>query len=1002
MRLLVAAVLLMTMALFSAARGEERLALVVANPTYEGAPAIANAQASAERVAASLRSIGFTVRLVTDGERADVARAMYDFAKALASPDSVGIFYYVGQAAQANGRSYLLTRSARTDTPQTIDQTALPVDLFTQALEATPTFKVVLLDIAGDGQALPAGATHGLAAIGPLANTIIAFSSQPGTVALNGNGAATVFADAVADAMTRPGIDIDMVLTLVTQNVTAATSGSQAPWVANSLSGGVRFVPAPGGPVASAPAPSAPTEAPPEAAAPEPEPLPPMQGGANGGGYGSPPGSYDSGSDGASASGGEGSGDFNGSSQEPYPMDVAPGSGNPDASTGNNTDEAAAYQDYKRQEQLRQQYEEQARQQYEAQNKYQEDATKAAAAAQNNLAGAYPKDGEATGMEPAPPPDAPATMEPPAPLPAATSEEPPVPLPEAPPGAVSPPAHDNAVEVVRYPTIDAPDDVVAGETVTVSIALTEEQLTPEVKVKAAPGSTVTAEGALAVTMPTGTEQWPVDIDLFASGFDLADGGKWSRPTTLYRQGDSDFVRFDLKARPIARDSKPGQFIARIYSAGRFLGSALRPVIVHRTAPAETSAQDATANRAAAPAMLIQASAPPQPAVTGNLKLGSTNSGDVPDLDVTILYDDPSGLGPGQIIIHSPHLAGPVTDTFSTPPEMAAWLDSEYRRLLQLGLSLRGAVSLQQPAESSDPDAQKHFVTLAAEGFGDALYRDYVPKVFKDVFWSLRDKGELHSIQITSNSPTLPWELIRPQSEDGATRDGFLGMSYRLARWAPRSVSTQVDNPLDRMAFTGVAAVAPSYVDKQSLPFQQVEIDALSKLAGYRRFDGDFVSFERLVGEVSTGFIHFSGHGEVNQPSSGRPVFAIDLVDQSLDPDTWRALVMAAHGKGNPFYFFNACDTGKSQMLGGFVQGWGPAVLAGGASGFIGGMWPLTDRAAAAFSTDFYGGITARLKDGPVYLAEILQGVRKRFYETGDPTYLAYTFYGNANLQVVTQ
>lgn len=401
-------------------------------------------------------------------------------------------------------------------------------------------------------------------------------------------------------------------------------------------------------------------------------------------------------------------------------------------------------------------------------------------------------------------------------------------------------------------------------------------------------------------------------------------------------------------------------------------------------------------------MLMLASAPPQPAVTGNIRLGGSNGDDVPDLDVTILYDDPSGPGAGQIVIHSPHLAGPVTDTFSTPPQMAAWLDSQYLRLLQLGLSLRGAVSLQQPAANSDPDAQKRFVTLAAEGFGDALYRDYVPEAFKDVFWSLHDKGELHSIQITSNSPTLPWELIRPQSVDGATRDGFLGMSYRLARWAPRSTSSQVDNPLDRMAFTGIAAVAPSYVDKQSLPFQEIEIEALSKLAGYRRFDGDFVSFEKLVGEVSTGFIHFSGHGEVNQPSSGRPVFAIDLVDQSLDPDTWRALVMAAHGKGNPFYFFNACDTGKSRLLGGFVQGWGPAVLAGGASGFIGGMWPLTDRAAAAFSSDFYGGISARLKDGPVYLAEMLQVVRKRFYETGDPTYLAYTFYGNANLQVVAQ
>jgi hypothetical protein len=78
MRLLPAAVLLMTMALFSVARGEERIALVVANPAYDGSPAIANARASAERVAASLQSIGFTVTLVTDGNTEDVAHAMFD------------------------------------------------------------------------------------------------------------------------------------------------------------------------------------------------------------------------------------------------------------------------------------------------------------------------------------------------------------------------------------------------------------------------------------------------------------------------------------------------------------------------------------------------------------------------------------------------------------------------------------------------------------------------------------------------------------------------------------------------------------------------------------------------------------------------------------------------------------------------------------------------------------------------------------------------------------
>ncbi|MBA1144947.1 caspase family protein [Mesorhizobium neociceri] len=1017
MRLFLAVVVLMSMALFSAARGEERIALVVANPAYEGSQAIANAELSAELVAATLRSLGFTVRQVSDGDRADVARAMYDFAKSLADPESVGIFYYVGHTVQANDRNYLLTRGTRIDSKEAVDQTALPLDLFMQALEATPTLKVVLLDNPGDGHNPTSGVMQGLAEVDPLTHAIVALSAKPRSVALDEARPVTVFADALTAALVRRGADIRTILASVRQTIFEKTFGEQWPWVAYGRSADTAFVLTPDQSAGAAPAP---TEAPP--LPPVPQPAPPME--SSGSGYDLPPGGYISGSDGSEPAGSEyGSGGSDGSSQEQPPMDVAPGSGNPDAWAGNSADEAAQYEEYKRQGAQRQLQEAQARERYEEEKKRQE----AAAAAQNNLGETYPKDGDATGAEPPPTTEAPPSdqtevvpedgMTSPAPPPPTDTkspsevEAPPKPAPppvdqaQTPPSGGSPALQHpetDAVEVVRHPTIDAPDEIVAGETVTVSIALTEEQLTPEVKVKAAPGSSVTEDGALAMAMPAGAEQWPIDIDLFASGFDLTDGGKWSRHTTLYRQGDSDFVRFDVKARPITKDSKPAQFIARIYSAGRFLGSASRSVTVRRTAPVEAAAPSATAERSAAPAMLMLAAAPPQPAVSGDITLGGTGNDDVPDLDVTILYDDPSGLGSGQIIIHSPHLAGPVTDTFSTPPEMAAWLDSEYRRLLQLGLSLRGAVSLQQPAASSDPDAQKRFVTLAAEGFGDALYRDYVPKAFKDVFWSLRGQGELHSIQITSNSPTLPWELIRPRSADGSTADGFLGMGYRLARWAPRSTASQVDNPLDRMTFTGVAAVAPSYVDNQSLRFQQDEIAALSKLAGYRRFDGDFISFEKLVGEVSTGFIHFSGHGEVNQPSSGRPVFAIDLVDQSLDPDTWRALIAAAHGKGNPFYFFNACDTGRSQMLGGFVQGWGPAVLAGGASGFIGGMWPLTDRAAAAFSTDFYGGISTRIKDGPVYLAEILQNVRREFYQTGDPTYLAYTFYGNANLQIVAQ
>jgi len=575
--------------------------------------------------------------------------------------------------------------------------------------------------------------------------------------------------------------------------------------------------------------------------------------------------------------------------------------------------------------------------------------------------------------------------------------------PPPPPEPATSPADDASIRIIRHPTLDAPEQTVAGEEFTVTVALTEEQLTPDVVVKPGPGSSLTPDGALEFSLSAASEQWPIDIDLLAAGFDLTGGSAWSRRVTLFKAGDSDFARFTLKARAIRDGSRPRQLIARLYHAGDFLGSVSRPVIVFRDQvamgmPALEPAPGEGGASAEPAAALLDAPGRTVGELATDIRLRDIG-GDAADLEVTVNYSDPDNLGDGVIYIHSRHSGAPVIAEFTTPEGMTGWLNAEYVRLVDLGLKLRGAVPL--ASEPADPEARKRFIAKVAEGLGLDLYRNYVPDAFKREFWSLKSQGKLRSIQITSNSPVLPWELVVPEAADG-TPDGFLGISYRLARWAPRIAAGQVDRPLDRMAFTGVATIAPAYADNSALPFQKVEVDALSKLAGFRLVGGDFSSFEKLVGEVSTGFIHFSGHGEVNDPGTGSPVFAIRLLDQALDPTTWRALTFAPHDQGNPFFFFNACDTGRARSLGGFVQGWGPAILASGASGFIGGMWPLSDRTAASFSTSFYAGISDHLNDGPVYVAEVLQGVRKQFYETGDPTYLAYTFYGNANLQVVSR
>lgn len=930
MRIVVLVASLLSFVFLTAARGEERMALVVANSFLADAPVLATVRNSTKLIADTLTRGGFEVTVVTEASGAAFVAALQNFVIELSSrPAAVGLFYYAGYAVQADGRNYLLPVNVTPTTPGDLASQAIALDTVLLALGNIAPATIIVLDTRW-----ARGTEPGLAPIDAPAGTMIVLSSQPGTVAADGNGATSTFAEAFAGALSEPGLDVDRVIGKTRDRIVEMTAGQQVPWVSDSLTSDSLVL----------------HEDATELVASPPSPPSAISGADESRiYYPSEPGD-----------GGSGSTAFDcltGCGPDPS-FDLTPdaaGQVSGAAIDQNAAINGAEIQRYEEEMARRLREEEQARLLYE----------EAARAEQALL--------EQTRVQESPPAKAERIA-----------------------------AEQQAITTLaRHPTLDAPDSVLVSQVFTVSVALSEEKLTPEVTARAAPTTSLTPEGAIEMSLPAESDAWPIDIDLLAPGFDLADGGKWGRRVTLYSAGDSDSVRFDLKARAVSDVSKPRQLMARFYHAGRFLGSASRPVTVFREAQADEAVDQPVAG-------LMSVAASPPMTMQSNLLIGEEI--EVPDLDLTVHYDDPDNLGSGLIFLHSPHISAPVVAEFTTPAGMPEWLNSQYLRLVQLGLRLRGAEPAFETAASrgakplaapktSDQASQKEFIAKVAEGFGDDLYRNYVPQPFKEVFWSLRRRGLLHSIQITSNSPVLPWELVRPQVPESALSDGFLGISYRLARWAPRSTASQVDQPLNRMTFTGVATVAPAYENNMGLPFQQIEIDALSKLAGFRMVGGDFSAFQKMVGEVTTGFIHFSGHGEVNDLGTGSPVFAIRLADQSLDPLTWRALTFAPRDKGNPFYFFNACDTGRAESFGGFVQGWGPAILASGASGFIGGMWPLSDRTAASFSTEFYGGLTGDLAEGPVYLAEVLQAVRRRFYETGDPTYLAYTFYGNANLLV---
>jgi hypothetical protein len=129
-------------------------------------------------------------------------------------------------------------------------------------------------------------------------------------------------------------------------------------------------------------------------------------------------------------------------------------------------------------------------------------------------------------------------------------------------------------------------------------------------------------------------------------------------------------------------------------------------------------------------------------------------------------------------------------------------------------------------------------------------------------------------------------------------------------------------------------------------------------------------------------------------------YAIRLEDGELDPMIWRDW-FSGRKQVHPFIFFNACDVGQAHHVANFVDGWAPAVLESGASGYIGGLWPLADRGAADFGTQFYQQFVEELKEvNSVTMADVLRHIREQFYENGDPTFLAYVYYGDPDFRLI--
>ena len=238
-----------------------RSALVIGNGAYKIAP-LRNPVIDARAVAAALAGLGFAVDLKTDTSRRDLIESLRQFALG-ADRSDVRVLFYAGHGVQARGRNYLLPVDAEPTSESDIPGTAADAAEFIDRLgEVKHGINVVILDacrvnpftggviVGPDGRRLKfRGLTpSGLAPLEAPIGTLVAFSTSPGGVALDGpRGEHSIYAKHLLQHLPTPGLAIEQMFKRVRIEVAQETGRVQVPWESSSLTADFCFQPGRGG-----------------------------------------------------------------------------------------------------------------------------------------------------------------------------------------------------------------------------------------------------------------------------------------------------------------------------------------------------------------------------------------------------------------------------------------------------------------------------------------------------------------------------------------------------------------------------------------------------------------------------------------------------------------------------------------------------------------------------------------------------------------------------------
>lgn len=469
-------------------------------------------------------------------------------------------------------------------------------------------------------------------------------------------------------------------------------------------------------------------------------------------------------------------------------------------------------------------------------------------------------------------------------------------------------AKGHAEVVTRHPSITPTDTARPGEpfAFTVDLGPTSDPAT-----QAAP---LALEG-----LPAGWSEVRVDLEVFcdAIAFDNENGRLGT--VTVLPDGASRPCTFRGRVRADAVGGATFKLMVTFEHGGRHVGSAVRPVTIEPSPGVRQQEGAIAAPMVFAGGVRLVKDAP---AATLLVKIIETS-----DRKWTWSLKPVGSEGPFKTANWRDEV-----DLKGDPLEFA-------RRLLRECPKLRPG---RKPAS-------------VLQGIGEEIWTA-APSCFKELYAELRDRhGARFPIQIVTDEPHVPWEMMRPDAKAGIADADHLFMTHPVARW----FCVAEGGMRDRLGRGLIASFVPTYADGDALPDARKEGQSLVDRYGAEARQPTCNGFLDLLRDGAPGkrvaVIHFAGHAAPPGEGGSAAKEGLRMEDDWVSHSEINSSVKLGESDF-PFVVLNACSAGVAAQSLGVLGGWPASLARRGFGGILAPTWAVQDEHASSVVLDQLDGL----------------------------------------------